>query len=526
MPKAAGTILQRLRHARWAAWLADAATGAAAALGQVPFSLWPVALAAFALVLWRLSSAPGAAAAFRRGLVIGAGHFAVALSWIVQPFLVDARAWGWAAPFALAGVALGFGLFWGLAGWIAGRTRTGAFGAALALSGMELVRGHLLGGFPWALPGQIWADTALAQVASLTGSHGMTALTLLALAGPLALGGRGLVLTLVVGVLAGGWSWHRLALPEPEARPGRVRIVQPDIAQSLKWDPDEARVNFSTLLALTGTAWRAGAESAEAAGIAGPGPELVIWPETAVPWLVEPGGRVAQAISEAAGGAPVATGIQREEGALAWNTLAVIGPGGTLGQWFDKIHLVPFGEYVPSGDFLYRNFGLRAFASQAGAGYSAGRARTLLDFGPLGRALPVICYEAIFPLELVTDERPDWIMQVTNDAWFGTRTGPYQHLALVRLTAIELGLPVLRAANTGISAAIDARGRIVEAGDGRLASLALGKRGVLDLSAIPGALPLTPHARTGDGLLALLLVAGLALFTVRVRRRLRRAARA
>ncbi|MFE3836696.1 apolipoprotein N-acyltransferase [Pseudogemmobacter sonorensis] len=489
------------------------AIGALASLGQAPFGLWPLALAGFALALLRIGAATGPGAAFARGVGVGAGYFGISLSWIVQPFFVDPLRHGWMAPFAVLGVAFGLGLFWGAAGWLSRRMGGGAVTLALALSLAELARGHVLTGFPWALPGHIWAGTWLAQMAALTGAYGMTLLTLLAVAAPLSLGPwRGGALTLAIAGLAGGWSLHRLSLPEPPARPGLVRIVQPDIEQSLKWDPDLARANFDLLRALS----------------TGDPVDLVIWPETAVPYLVEPEGPVAQAISASAGGAPVATGIQRDEGAgvgegsgRAWNTLAVFGPGGRVGQHFDKVHLVPFGEYIPGGDLVYRLTGLRAFASQVGAGYTAGEGRNLLDFGELGRALPLICYEAIFPQHLAGTARGDWILQVTNDAWFGTLTGPYQHFAQVRLRAIEQGLPVLRAANTGISAVIDARGRVARLPGGAAARLDLGMRGVIE-AAIPGALPAPPYARMiarfGEAPLLALLLAGLGLSALRGRR--------
>lgn len=479
----------------------DLALGLAAAMGQAPLGLWPVALAGFALALRRVAGAGTPGAALRRGWGIGAGYFGFSLFWILQPFFVDPWRHGWLAPFALMAVAVGFGLFWAVAGWAARRLGGGAVTLALTLSAVELARGHVLTGFPWALPGHIWLDTPLIQTGALTGAYGMTALTLLALAVPLTLGRRGLWAPVLIGGAAAGWAGYRLSLPEPAARPGIVRLVQPDIAQSLKWDPDEARANFDTLLTLT----------------RGSGADLVIWPETAVPYLLEEGQGAALAIAEAGGAATVAAGIQRDQGAQAWNTLAVFGPGGFITQSFDKVHLVPFGEYIPMGDLVFRWTGLRAFASQAGAGYTAGTDRRLLDFGAHGRALPVICYEAIFPEELVTAERPDWIIMVTNDAWFGTLTGPYQHFAQARLRAVELGLPLLRAANTGISAVVDARGRIATAADGSPALLGLGQRGVID-AALPGALPLTPYARIGDWPLAGLLLAGLAFCAIRARR--------
>ncbi len=188
-------------------------------------------------------------------------------------------------------------------------------------------------------------------------------------------------------------------------------------------------------------------------------------------------------------------------------------------QGYDKVHLVPFGEYIPAGDLAFSLFGIRAFAAQQGFGYSAGDAARLMDLGPgLGLARPLICYEAIFPEEIATDTRPGWLLQVTNDAWFGTLTGPYQHFALARLRAIEQGLPLVRVANTGISAVVDARGQIAPDAAGAPAYLPLGVQGVID-APLPGALPPPPYARTGDLPLVVLLLAGLlAAFLPRRRR--------
>jgi apolipoprotein N-acyltransferase len=169
---------------------------------------------------------------------------------------------------------------------------------------------------------------------------------------------------------------------------------------------------------------------------------------------------------------------------------------------------VPFGEYIPFGDLAYKWFGLRAFAAQEGASYSAGTGPKLLDFGPvMGRALPLICYEGIFPQDVnAAPARADWLLQVTNDAWFGTVSGPFQHADQARMRAIEQGLPLVRVANTGITAVYDARGQV-------LASLAFGQEAHLD-AALPGALPATPFFRWGEAP-ALVLLGGLALFLIR-----------
>jgi apolipoprotein N-acyltransferase len=446
---------------------------------------------------------------------------ALALGWIVEPFLVEADRHAWMAPFALVLLPGGLALFWALAGWLAawlapqGARRAWAF--ALALTGAEALRGHLFGGLPWALPGHVWIDTPLAQVAALGGALSLTALTLALAAGLAALVlGPGLrrawALAAPVAVAGAGWFWGlgELARPMPPDRDVRLRLVQPNALQELKWDPTWARHFFARHLELTA-----------APGADGRAPDLVLWSETAVPFFLDaPGAGLAMA-ADAAGGAPVVMGIQRRamgsDGALRYfNSLAVIDPSGEPAAIYDKHHLVPFGEYVPWLSPLADRPGwewLTTFTGSALLGYTPGPGPAVLELGGLvqgaGLALPLICYEAVFARHLRVSERPDWVMQLTNDAWFGAYSGPFQHLALARLRAIEQGLPLVRAANTGVSAVIDGRGRVV-------ASLGLGLEGVVDAD-LPGALPPTPYARSGDLPWQLALVLALGTFALRRR---------
>ncbi len=425
----------------------------------------------------------------------GAGYFAAALAWIVEPFLIAPEVYGWMAPFAVVFLSFGLALFWAVAS-LAARGRYPLIGLALGLTLVELARGYVLTGFPWAMIGHVWIGHAPSQLAALIGPSGLTLFTLMAAAllaqrraVPVGLG----MVLLTAGFAFGLW---RAAQPEPAPRVAMLRLVQPNAEQGLKWDPDQARLFFERQLEFTA---------------ADPKPDLVIWPETAVPYLLEEYPEVAQRIAAAGRGSPVAVGVQRVEGWQFWNTLAVIGAEGRVTASYDKHHLVPFGEYIPFGDVLYDWFGLVAFAAQQGNGYSAGPGPAVLDLGALGKALPLICYEAIFPQDLrAAPERADWILQITNDAWFGTWSGPFQHLAQARLRAIEQGLPMVRVANTGVTAVIDARGRIVD-------SLPMGEAGYLD-ARLPGALPPTPYARWGEGPV-LLLLAGLALGLWVARRR-------
>jgi apolipoprotein N-acyltransferase len=482
--------VRRLRHSwpgRAPAGLA-ALAGALAALGHAPLYLWPLAivgLAGLIRLVAQSEKSPG-----WLGLFGGMGYGSVALSWIIEPFLIEPEVYGWMAPFALLFMAFGMGLFWALAARVSRCfVAAPAIGFALSLTATEYLRGHILTGFPWALPGHVWVSTPVAQAGALFGPTGLTLFTLL-LASLLALIQPRHV-ALAAGLLAAAWGFGlwTLGQPMPAGKGAMLRLVQPNAEQRLKWDPTQARAHFDRLLAHSA---------------AKPTPDLVIWPETALPYLLERHAELAPMIAAAAGGATVALGTQREDGLQFWNNLTVISPNGRVTARYDKHHLVPFGEYIPLGDLAYRWFGLRAFAAREGAGYTAGTGPALLNLGPdLGKALPLICYEAVFPQDVnAAPARADWILQITNDAWFGTLSGPFQHADQARLRAIEQGLPLVRVANTGVTAVYDARGQV-------LATLPFGTDGYLDAD-LPAALPATPFSRWGE-MPALVLLCGLAL---------------
>lgn len=460
--------------------------GALAAAGQAPLGAWFVALPALSFLMHRV--ARGASA--RQAWATGTGYFAAYLSWIVSPFLVEPEVYGWMAPFALVLMAGGLALFWLAAGWAAARMALPgprrALAFALTLTAAEALRGVVLTGFPWALPGHMWIDTPLMQAAAYVGANGLTLLTLIAAAAPVAFGTGGAVGAMVLlAALAAGGLW-RLASPAPDGAGLTLRLVQPNAEQHLKWDPDQAERLYRLQLDYTAAL---------------PRPDLVIWPETSLPYLYDPQGDAAGGVAFAAKGTPVAMGVQRLEGAAAFNSLVVLGPEGTEAARYDKAHLVPFGEYVPFGDLAYHLFGLRAFAARTGYGYAAGPGPRVLNLGRLGKVLPLICYEAVFPRFVNSvGDRPDWMLQITNDAWFGTLNGPFQHAALARLRAVEQGIPLVRVANTGVTQVVDARGRVT-------ASIEFGVTAYLDVD-LPGKRPPTPYNRYGEWPF-LLLLAGL-----------------
>lgn len=477
--------------------------GAVMAAGQAPLGFWRVALLALGASLLLVARAQTAGRAAWLGLFLGGGYFVLALSWIVEPFLIEPEIYAWMIPFVLVLLPFGLGLFWALAaglGHYLGRNaQQRVLWFALLLVTAEIARGYVLTGFPWAMIGHIFIDTPIAQVAAFVGAAGLTLLAVGVVAIPVAFGWNWIGVPILTLFLLTLWG-DDLRSPPYLVEPAIVRLVQPNAEQRLKWDPTRARDHLETLLELTraqGPARR---------------PDLVVWPETSVPYLLNNNEELLQVIGQAGQGAQVAIGVQRVEGNRGFNSMAVIGPSGNVVQLYDKHHLVPFGEYIPFGDLAFQLFGVSAFASQQGAGYSAGQGAAVLDLGDgLGRILPLICYEAVFPQDLrAAPERADWILQITNDAWFGELTGPWQHLAQARLRAIEQGLPLMRAANTGVSAVIDARGRVV-------AEVPLGVQAFVD-AALPPALPPTHYARFGDWpLLVLLLGCAVLLQIARLR---------
>ena len=459
------------------------ASGGAAALGQAPVSLPLLTLAGFAFACAALGSCRTWRRAAFTGWLFGAGYFGITLSWIIEPFLVHASEDGWMAPFALAGLAGGMALIWGAAfaaAFAAGPapgSRAVALAALIALAGM--IRESALTGFPWALPAYVWSETPVSQSLAWFGPHGLTLLTVLASGAWLATARPWIGASAAAAGLAALWlaGEARLALPDELPRESAtVRIVQPNVPQRLKWDRDRAQEYFDRLLALT-----AAENSAD--------PDAVVWPETAATFLLQEGDDRLSAISAAAGGKPAAIGIRRWDGGSQYNSLAVIGPGGSIDGIYDKQKLVPFGEYIPFAPLLGA-LGMEGLASRLYGGFAAGGTERFVELGPAGRMLALICYESIFPGEVRRAGRGDGILQLTNDGWFGKVSGPQQHFAQARMRSVELGLPLIRAANTGISGVVDSKGRILQ-------SLPLGVSGVID-ARVPSPLPPTVYSRAGD----------------------------
>ncbi len=470
-------------------------SGMVMGLGQAPFHLLPVAMVGLVAAIYLFSLTDTTRAAAKTGWAIGVGYFLATMFWIMEPFFVDAAATGWMAPFAWVLLAGGLALFWGLGFGVARAAMSGhraIFGLALSWTLAEALRGYVLTGFPWGLLAYQWVGWGGDQVAAFVGPYGLSALTILICASVVAFGKKTTVAVGmgVIAVIYVGWS-----AKAPEATDHVVRMVQPNAAQHEKWDPDKTGMFFARSKSL----------SAQPADPILGAADVVIWPETSVPFLLEHSEIAFEQIARASG-APTVIGIQRRGDRGHRNSMAVVNADGTTGWVYDKHHLVPFGEYIPGGRLAER-LGLTGLAQVMTGGYEAGTGADVFDLGALGTVLPLICYELIFTQDVAAmPSRPDWILQITNDAWFGDIAGPHQHLAQARMRAIENGLPVVRVANTGISAVIDSRGRIVD-------QIPMGVADYRDVR-LPAARPLTLYARLGDWIIFIMLFTAFGALTI------------
>lgn len=449
------------------------------------------------------------------GWLFGFGYFLAVLHWIGFAFLVDAANYLWMMPFAVGGLAAGMALFWAAAVSCSLHFARKGFPLFLMVplwfAIFEWVRGHILTGLPWAVPG-LAADGmgGASQLASLIGMNGLTLMVVLWAVAPLGLVSDHLVwrrLAILIALsLPVSWIWGeiRVAQNPPRFIEGHiVRLVQPNISQSDKWRGDNAREIFDQLLALS-------------ARVSAKPPTVIIWPESAVPFLIDESAEGQRELRTVLVGDKILlTGAVRRSSPenvagrppdYFTSILAFDGEANVIAH-YDKIHLVPGGEYLPLA-WLIEPLGFRKVVNLPES-FSAGAASSIVAIKGLGNVAMQICYEAIFPDVLMTSDRPDWILNVTNDGWFGNSAGPYQHLAQLRFRAIEQGVGILRVANTGISAIVNATGGYVYRSD-------LGVEAVFD-SPIPRAGNVTVYSQYGDHVL-LGLIGMIFLIAVLMRR--------
>ncbi len=499
----------------WRRRLIALAAGAIGALAMAPFNFIPALMIPMTVAVWlidgcaetrqtpsrrfRLGLPTALWRAFGAGWWWGFGYFLAGLWWLGAAFLVEADEFAWALPLGVVGLPAALAIFPGLGFmlarllWSPGAGRL--FALAAGLSFAEWLRGNTLTGFPWNTFGMaLGGNLVTAQLASLVGLYGLTVIAVLVFSTPAVLGEKSVMqgarrrlppaIAAAVFSFAAICAFGALRLVGTTVGPVagvKLRIMQPNLTQDAKFRPENKARILSLYLTLSthGAKDHSGLEDVT----------VLVWPESAFPFILS---RDAGALAEIGAVLPqdtvLVTGAARADDAARrsasgrvryFNAIQVIASGGHILDSYDKVHLVPFGEYLPF-EAAFDRLGVRQFAHIPG-GFDAGPKSRLLVVPGLPAVAPLICYEAIFPGEVVPSgaPRPGLLLNVTNDGWFGATIGPYQHFAQARLRAIEEGLPLIRAANTGISAIVDPDGRV-------LAELPLGAEGVLD-----GGLPQT-----------------------------------
>lgn len=466
------------------------ALGFVGALAFPPTAFFPILAISFPALIILLRQTPNSRAAFVVGWSFAFGYFLLGLYWIAAAMFVDIRAFWWAVPLAVAGLPAICAIYYGLAAALARRIGlhglSGIVLFALLWFTADYARGHLLTGFPWNLEGTIWAEVLpMLQITSVIGVYGLTLLTLVIACLPAVLVGNSKMGRVVCAtgvsalLLLAVWGGVRLTTNAGSATPTHIRIVQPNLAQAHKWDEASREAHFQALLDMSS------APSAKPLA-------MIVWPETAATFYLEEDDTHRRAIAATLGeNSLLLTGVIRRniltDNKLHYsNSLVAIDRSGRIAAAYDKFHLVPFGEYIPFRNILP----LRTLAN-LGVDFTAGSGLQTLHLDGLPAFSPLICYEAIFPHEVARpDDRPEMLVNITNDGWYGKTAGPYQHFISARLRAIEEGIPLIRAANTGISGVIDAYGRIT-------AEIGLGKTGYVDAD-VPVAIAPTFYSRYGD----------------------------
>ncbi len=492
------------------AFITSFCAGVVSTLGFAPYGLYFCTLLGVGGLyrLLRQTTHP-----FKTGYCFGLGFFGFSLYWVNNALMVDLSRFWWIIPIGLTAIPATLGLFSGLTGWVFSHLTSrwsGPWTKPLAFSfiwiSVEWLCGHyFFTGFPWCLVGYTWTDLLpICQLASLTGIYGLSLFTCL-LAGYLSeffIQREGkffphcslIIVPLVLFGLIFGWGYYRLKCHPTHYHPNvSLRLVQPNIEQSRKWNFDATHEVFQEHLNLS-----------ETRAIDKP-IHLVILPESAISWspkfLEQDNDRRTYMGSYLQQGTWMIAGTPRFEPSLAggdvYNGLLAIGSNGDIEARFNKFHLLPFGEYLPFRDLFEAVApGLFHKFTAGERDFTPGPGPVTLTLGSLPPFSPLICYEAIFPQQVVhpNKPRPEWLLNITNDGWFGTSVGPHQHLSIARMRAIEEGLPMARVANTGVSAMIDPCGRILE-------RLEIETRGILDVQLPLSLKKKTFYANYGDSIL-------------------------
>jgi apolipoprotein N-acyltransferase len=508
----------------WRRALLAIVAGGLSALAFAPMFITPILFLTFPVFVWLIDGSASTRRAFLAGWLFGFGFFFCNLFWIGEAFLVEADKFAWLMPFAITLLPAALALFWGLGAaaarqlWTAGTSRLFVF--VIALSIVEWLRGHILTGFPWDLPGYaLTYPLPLMQSAALFGAYGLTAIALFIFPAPLVLLGdirrptlRAVAVSLFAALapIAILWAYGAWRLQTPQAYVPNVklRIVQPSVPQREKWMAEYQRRIFDDHVALSLTSPSGRKDSLV-------GITHLVWPEAAMPFFPLEAPVALEILANILPpGTTLITGALRHEPMLApgapWteqtktlNSIIVLDERARLIAAYDKTHLVPFGEYMPYEKTLSA-IGIEKLTHGRGSFATGREPRPLMTIPGLPPALGLVCYEALFPGNVVQGpDHPGVMINVTNDGWFGETTGPYQHFHQSRVRAVEEGAPLVRAANNGISGVVDPFGRVLQ-------SLGIDVRGQID-SALPEALAPPLYARFGDWMLAAILAAFAAL---------------
>ena len=480
--------------------------GGVATLALPPVYLFPLLFLVFPPIVWLLGGAPRKRAAFAIGWWFGFGFFTFGLYWIGNAMLVFAAKFAWLLPFASAGLPAFLAFFSAaatLAAWFARSHPNRALALALAWVVSEWIRGHILTGFPWNLLGYAWAGSdAMIQFAALVGIYGVSFAVVLSACLPAALAGslhpwRFAAAAVALPLVIWGGGMARLAMAPQTAFVDGVglRIVQSNIPQREKWARENQQRNLRLFLDSSlkdRPDWIS----------------HVIWPETAATFFVGANAGLRQALAAAVppNGLLLTGAPRRVEGTgRITNAMLAFDEAGRVTALYDKFHLVPFGEYVPFADILPIDK-----ITHGKSGFSPGPGVQTIALAGLPPFSPLICYEVIFPGNVaLASNRPDWLLNLTNDAWYGVSAGPYQHLAQARVRAVEEGLPLVRAAYTGISAIVDPYGRILQ-------RRGLNEAGVID-TRLPRRIPAPQYAKWGEGPVSIILILGCVILLLTAR---------
>ena len=475
--------------------------GLACYFAFAPYFFFPILWFGLAILAIQNNSASHRVS-FENAFCFGAGLGVTGMNWLAYTMTLEGSDYKWLVPIIWVSFGLFFGLYYGLTAFLASFSRPGV-SRWLAFAGwfgvIEWVRSWAFSGFPWNSVGNIWNGTLpILQSVSIIGVYGLGILTVLIFTTPFF--GRKLKPTLLalgaLGILYAFGTWRLYDAQKETVWGVRLRVVQPNIPCTLKWSPRHARENLSKMIHLS-------KENNDQI-------THVIWPESAFSFLINTDEQDRlQLMPAMRQGAALITGAMRavtQKPLTIANSLVVLDDLTNIRSYFDKAHLVPFGEYTPLRGILPLEKFV-PFESDITAGPGP-RTIPVINAGP---AAPMVCYEAIFSGEVVDKtKRPQWLINVTNDGWYGMSAGPHHHFAMAQTRAVEEGLPLVRSANTGISAVVDGYGQILD-------KLDLGTEGVIDAD-LPQALSPTLFAKYGNKIP--LTIAGiLILFSFRKRKK-------